>query len=94
MTPNEQTTEEKVAALEQKDRTDESKCDARHQSDHTRLNLLENALWGVNRDGEGGVVNKLNLMIIKTAIYTGVASSVGSAVLAVTIQYLTNRPRH
>lgn len=86
-----ETLETKVAALEQKGKSDDDRCNARHASDHTRMDKLETALWGENRDGEGGVVNKLNNTILKVGLLTALTSFAGSAIGMVLIQYIAKK---
>ena len=82
---------ERVAKLEQKDETDDQRCDARHATENERLNLIETALWGPNRDGEGGIVNKLNNTILKVALLTGLTSFAGSAIGLIIVQHLAKK---
>ena len=83
--------DQRVTALETKDEADENKCDARHGTANSRLDKLETAMWGENRDGEGGVVNRLNSTITKVAILTGLTSFAGSAVGMVIISHLASK---
>ena len=83
--------DQRVTALETKDTANESKCDARHDTANARLDKLETAMWGENRDGEGGVVNRLNSTITKVAILTGLTSFAGSAVGMVIISHLASK---
>lgn len=82
---------ERVAKLEQKDESDDAMCDARHNTDNARIKKLEDAMWGVNRDGEGGIVNKLNSTIIKVAFLTGLTSFAGSAIGLIIVQHLAKK---
>ena len=82
---------ERVAKLEQKDETDDQRCDARHVTENERLNLIETALWGPNRDGEGGIVNKLNSILFKMALLMGFASFAGSAIGIIILQHLAKK---
>lgn len=83
--------DQRVTALETKDEANENKCDARHGTANSRLDKLETAMWGENRDGEGGVVNRLNSTITKVAILTGLTSFAGSAVGMVIISHLASK---
>ena len=47
---------------------------------HIRLCTVETALWGENRDGEGGIVNKLNATIIKGTMISGALAFIGGAI--------------
>lgn len=82
---------ERVAKLEQKDESDDAMCDARHTIDNARIKKLEDAMWGVNRDGEGGIVNKLNSTIIKVAFLTGLTSFAGSAIGLIIVQHMAKK---
>ena len=82
---------ERVAKLEQKDESDDARCDARHANDNTRIKKLEDAMWGANRDGEGGIVNKLNSTIMKVALLTGLTSFFGSAIGFIIIQKMAKK---
>lgn len=80
--------DQRVTALETKNVANDDKCDARHDTANARIDKLETAMWGENRDGEGGVVNRLNSTITKVAILTGLTSFAGSAVGMVIISYM------
>ena len=80
--------DQRVTALETKNTANDDKCDARHDTANARLDKLETAMWGENRDGEGGVVNRLNSTITKVAILTGLTSFAGSAVGMVIISHM------
>ena len=55
---------------------------------HGRICTMEIALWGDKRDGDGGIVNKLNSTITKVALLTGLTSFAGSAVGMIIISHL------
>lgn len=49
-------------------------------NDDRRIGTIETALWGENRDGEGGIVNKLNAIITKGTMLAGLMAFVGGAI--------------
>lgn len=61
--------DQRVTALETNERVN-----------HSRLCTVETALWGEKRDGEGGIVNKLNAIVIKGTIISGVLAFIGGAI--------------
>lgn len=82
---------ERVAKLEQKNESDATMCEEKHSAENARIKKLEDAMWGVNRDGEGGIVNKLNNTILKVALLTGLTSFCGSAIGFIIIQHLARK---
>lgn len=89
---------ERVAQLEQKDETDDIRCNARHTAEHLRIDKLEVTIMGTNRDGTGGLVasfsdlkNDLKNTMNKMAVLFGIASFLGSAVGIIVLQYIAGQ---